>query len=175
MDHNYRNGAEVNGNVADHRPPLVPRTYAEADYAPGNVGAAAPVSNVEGPTRIFAFIEDLFLLAKINEVARKLGTKVEFVKTAEPILERAEDEIPEEERPALIMIDLNNPNVKPLTLIPKLRQKLKKSTSIVGFLNHLQGDLKVKALESGCDQVVPRSAFSQNLPNLLRRHTEEEA
>ena len=31
-------------------------------------------------TRIFCFIEDLFFQAKINETARKLGVKVEFVK-----------------------------------------------------------------------------------------------
>jgi hypothetical protein len=54
--------------------------------------------------------------------------------------------------------------VKPLTLIPKLKSKLKKGTSIIGFLSHVQGDLKQKAHEVGCDMVLPRSAFSQNLP-----------
>jgi hypothetical protein len=44
----------------------------------------------------------------------------------------------------------------------------------VGFLNHLQGDLKLKAVEVGCDTVMPRSAFSQSLPNLLRRYGMEE-
>jgi hypothetical protein len=34
----------------------------------------------------------------------------------------------------------------------------------------VQGDLKQKAHEVGCDMVLPRSAFSQNLPQLLRRH-----
>jgi hypothetical protein len=28
----------------------------------------------------------------------------------------------------------------------------------------------MKAHEVGCDMVLPRSAFSQNLPQLLRRH-----
>src|SRR5438128_884322 len=55
-------------------------------------------------------------------------------------------------------------------LIPKLKSKLKKGTSIIGFLSHVQGDLKQKAHEVGCDMVLPRSAFSQNLPQLLRRH-----
>ena len=41
---------------------------------------------------------------------------------------------------------------------------------IIGFLSHVQGDLKQKAHEVGCDMVLPRSAFSQNLPQLLRRH-----
>jgi hypothetical protein len=57
-----------------------------------------------------------------------------------------------------------------MTLIPKLKAKFKKSTSLVGFLSHLQGDLKAKAVEAGCDSVMPRAAFSQNLPNLLRRY-----
>ena len=76
----------------------------------------------------------------------------------------------EVDRPGLIVFDLNNANAKPLTLIPKLKAKLKKSTSIIGFLSHLQGDLKAKAVEAGCDTVMPRAAFSQNLPNLLRRY-----
>ena len=59
-------------------------------------------------------------------------------------------------------------------VIPKFKTKLKKATSIVGFLNHLQGDLKAKAVEVGCDTVMPRSAFSQSLPNLLRRYGIEE-
>ena len=74
-----------------------------------------------------------------------------------------------EEKPSLVIFDMNNVNAKPLTLIPKLKTKLKK-TSIIGFLSHVQGDLKQKAHEVGCDMVLPRSAFSQNLPQLLRRH-----
>jgi len=61
-----------------------------------------------------------------------------------------------------------------MTLIPKLKTKFKKATSIVGFLNHLQGELRTKAIEVGCDSVMPRSAFSQTLPNLLRRYGVEE-
>jgi len=59
-------------------------------------------------------------------------------------------------------------------MISKLRSKFKKATSIVGFVSHVQGDLKVKAQEAGCDVVMPRSAFSQNLPSILRRHGAED-
>ena len=69
-----------------------------------------------------------------------------------------------------MIFDLNYLNAKPLSVIPKLRSKLQKATSIIGFVSHVQGELKMKALEAGCDVVMPRSAFSQNLPNLLRRH-----
>ena len=80
----------------------------------------------------------------------------------------------EAERPKLLVFDLNNLNAKPITLIPKFKAKLKKATSIIGFLNHLQGELKAKAIDAGCDTVMPRSAFSQSLPNLLRRYGLEE-
>jgi DNA-binding NarL/FixJ family response regulator len=112
-------------------------------------------------------VDDLFFQAKIQETARKLNVKLEFVKSESDLSARLK--LNGEEKPSLIIFDLNNASVKPLTLIPKLKSKLKK-TSVIGFLSHVQGDLKQKAHEVGCDMVLPRSAFSQNLPQLLRRH-----
>ena len=133
----------------------------------------API-RADAPTRIFCFIEDLFFLAKIQETARKLGVKVEFIKGENKEAVTRICEAPENEKPALLVFDLNNLNAKPMTLIPKFKSKFKKSVSIIGFLNHLQGDLKMKAVEAGCDSVMPRSAFSQSLPILLRRYGVEE-
>jgi PleD family two-component response regulator len=137
--------------------------YSETDYA-------QPVAMREdAPTRIYCFIEDLFLLAKIQEVSKKLGIKVAFLKPEKDVVTRL-SETSDEDRPALILFDLNNANAKPLTLIPKIKTKLKRGTSIIGFLSQIQTDLKSKAIEAGCDTVMPRSTFSQNLPNLLRRY-----
>jgi CheY-like chemotaxis protein len=169
MDHSYR---VVNGNTAD-----APHSAAEfrgnghnghyVDTLPKDPVAVAV--REDAPVRIYCFIEDLFFLAKIQEAARKVGVKVAFVKADKDIVSRLAD-VPEGSRPSLIVFDLNNVGAKPLTLIPRLKSKLKRGTSVIGFLSHLQGDLKAKAVEAGCDMVMPRSAFSQNLPNLLRRH-----
>jgi len=174
MDHSYR---VVNGNMAD-------APYSATEFRPVNQNghlqngsapdvapkeAAVAVVREDAPTRIYCFIEDLFFLAKIQEAARKLGVKVAFVKADKDIVSRLAD-VPEGCRPSLIVFDLNNVGAKPLTLIPRLKSKMKRGTSVIGFLSHLQGDLKAKAMEAGCDMVMPRSAFSQNLPNLLRRH-----
>jgi len=175
MDHSYR---AVNGNVADGPPSTIQITsnnghgggYYQENYAPA---AAAVVVREDAPTRIFCFIDDLFFQAKINETSKKLGVKVEFVKGDKDSVAKLTD-VAEADRPGLVVFDLNNLNAKPLTLIPKIKTKLKKATSIIGFLNHLQGDLKLKAIEAGCDTVMPRSAFSQSLPNLLRRYGLEE-
>jgi CheY-like chemotaxis protein len=170
MDHSYRGGA--NGNVADpatHSPNNdfrgMPHSgfYSETDYV-------QPVPMREdAPTRIYCFIEDLFILAKIQEVSKKLGIKVAFLKPEKDVVTKL-TETREEDRPALILFDLNNANAKPLTLIPKIKTKLKRGTSVIGFLAHIQGELKSKAIEAGCDTVMPRSTFSQNLPSLLRRY-----
>jgi len=170
MDHSYR---AANGNVSDGPPSTI--EYRNGNIHPNGfhpeaVVEAPPVPvREDAPTRIFCFIDDLFFLAKIQETARKLGVKVGFVKADKDIVAKLTD-LKEDAKPSLIVFDLNNANAKPLTLIPKLKAKLKRGTSVIGFLSHLQGDLKVKALEAGCDMVMPRSAFSQNLPNLLRRH-----
>jgi CheY-like chemotaxis protein len=187
MDHSYR---VVNGNVFDVPPATIEiygnggggysgggrgRGYAaQSDSQPIDYSQGRVIPIAEGtPTRIYFFIDDLFFTAKIQETARKLGVKVAFVKNEkEQIAALTAGE--NEDHPGLIVFDLNNANAKPMTLIPKLKAKLKKTTSIIGFLSHLQGDLKAKAVEAGCDTVMPRAAFSQNLPNLLRRYGIEE-
>jgi hypothetical protein len=173
MDHSYR---AVNGNISDGPPSTIQITsngnggHYQESYVPE---AAVPVRE-DAPTRIFCFIEDLFFQAKIQETARKLGVKVEFIKGGDKEAVARLADMPDAERPTLLVFDLNNLNAKPMTLIPKFKAKLKKATSIIGFLNHLQSDLKLKAIEAGCDTVMPRSAFSQSLPNLLRRYGIEE-
>ena len=174
MDHSYRG---ANGNVADAPPSTIQLQGGNGNHHSNFYSDSyAPVAQVrhDAPTRIFCFIEDLFFLAKIQETAKKLGVKVEFVKggdkeSLDRVLNAAENE-----RPNLIVFDLNNLNAKPMVLIPKFKTKYKKAVSIIGFLSHLQGDLKLKAVEAGCDTVMPRSAFSQSLPNLLRRYGVEE-
>jgi hypothetical protein len=173
MDHSYR---AVNGNIADGPASTIQimQNNRGGSYYPEAYAPEPPASiRADAPTRIYCFIADLFFQAKIHETARKLGVKVEFLKGDKESIAKL-TEVPEAERPALLVFDLNNLNAKPMTLIPKLKTKFKKATSIVGFLNHLQGDLKLKATEVGCDTVMPRSAFSQSLPNLLRRYGIEE-
>ena len=176
MDHSYRASGEFSdaaastiqlgqGRRSGHRH--------TGDSQPIDRSMPRPIPIPEGAqTHIYFFIEELFFQAKIQETAKKLGVKVSFIKNDKDAVAALTDS--EENKPALIVFDLNNANAKPLTLIPKLKAKLKRSASIVGFLSHLQGDLKAKAVEAGCDVVMPRAAFSQNLPNLLRRYGVEE-
>ena len=170
MDHSYRNGSgngqASSGRIGRGRPQPVPKFFQHPDVEP------LP-ENQSAETKIYCFVDDLFFNAKIQETARKLNVKVEFVKTDKDLFEKL-GQNGDAIRPSLIIFDLNNANAKPLSTIPKLKKTLKKETAIIGFLSHLQADLKAKAQDAGCDMVLPRSAFSQNLPQLLRRHAVSE-
>jgi PleD family two-component response regulator len=118
------------------------------------------------PKKILAVLSDLFFSVKITEAAKRAGMAVEFVKDATEVVEKAKT------RPALMIFDLNFEAVQPLGLIRTLKgDSDMKGTSLIGYLSHVQGELKQQALEAGIDMVMARSAFSQNLPQILKRHS----
>lgn len=119
-----------------------------------------------GNKKILAVVSDLFFSVKINDAAKRAGMSVEFVKDEHELLAKAKA------KPTLIIFDLNFESVNPLDLITKLKSNAElKGVSVIGFLSHVQGELKQKAHETGCDMVLARSAFSQNLPQILKRHS----
>ncbi len=115
--------------------------------------------------KVLAVLGDLFFTVKINEAAKRAGLDVEFIKSDEDVLEKAK------QKPALIILDLNYAGIQPLKLVNQLKTDAAlKQISLIGYLSHVQGELKQAAHEAGCDMVLARSAFSQNLPVILKRH-----
>jgi PleD family two-component response regulator len=115
--------------------------------------------------KVLAVVEDLMFTVKINEAARRTGLDVDFVRSEKDAVEKAR------ERPLLIILDLNSRAVQPLKLIGKLKGSAEtKGISMLGYISHVHGELKQQAQEAGCDMVMARSAFSQNLPMILKRH-----
>jgi PleD family two-component response regulator len=116
--------------------------------------------------RVVAVVNDLFFSVKLTEAAKRSGLALEFVKEGKDLMEKAG------ERPSLIIFDLNFEAVQPLKLITKLKATPDtKGISLIGYLSHVQVELKQKAQEAGCDMVMARSAFSQNLPQIFKRHS----
>jgi len=110
-------------------------------------------------------MSDLFFSVKINDAAKKLGMTAEFVKDNTLAFEKAKL------NPPLIILDLNCDAADPVDLIAKI--KADPGTAgipIVGFVSHVQTELKQRAQDIGCDTVVARSAFAQNLPAILKRY-----
>ena len=116
--------------------------------------------------KILAVVDDLLFTVKINDAAKRAGLNVEFVKSEHDVIEKVN-----QEKPLLIILDLNNTSVEPLRLISKLKSDGDlKQISLIGYLSHVQGELKQKAQEAGANIVMARSTFSQNLQQILKRH-----
>ena len=116
--------------------------------------------------KILAVVDDLLFTVKISDAAKRVGLDVEFLKSEHDVMAKATHD-----KPLLIIIDLNNNSVHPLDLIGKLKSDGElKRISLIGYLSHVQGELKQQAQEAGANIVMARSAFSQNLQQILKRH-----
>jgi CheY-like chemotaxis protein len=122
---------------------------------------------IEVAKNVVAALDDLFFTVKIHEAAKRAGLGVAFVKSQRDVLDQATG------APVLIIIDLNFSGIEPVELIQKIKvdPELRK-ISLLGYVSHVQGELKQAAQEAGCDMVLARSAFSQNLQQIMRRHAE---
>jgi PleD family two-component response regulator len=116
--------------------------------------------------KILAVVSDLLFTVKINDAAKRAGMEVEYAKTDKDALEMAK------EKPALVILDLNFAAAQPLKIIGKLKGDGElKGINLISFVSHVEGELKQKAHEAGCNLVMARSAFSTNLHQLLKRHS----
>lgn len=113
--------------------------------------------------KVIAVVDDMFFAAKINSAASVAGRQIVRVKSREQLEREISDYLP-----SLVMIDLNSNRLDPLQTIEffKSRPELK-SVPVVGFVSHVQTELIRLAQAAGCDYVLPRSAFSQFLPEII--------
>ncbi len=115
--------------------------------------------------KLLAVLSDLMFTVKIQEAAKRAGMDLTFVSSFENALIQAKT------NPTVIILDLNCNSVNALELISALKGGAEtKDIELVGYVSHVQTDLKQAALDKGCDLVVARSAFSQNLPSILNRY-----
>jgi DNA-binding NarL/FixJ family response regulator len=104
-------------------------------------------------------MDDLFFQMKLAETAKLLGVEVRVATNGEAFMELMASD------PKLVIVDLNARS-QPLQAIEKLRQT-NKDVRVVGFLSHVQTELAAQAQAAGCDEVLPRSGFTQNLAAIL--------
>lgn len=109
--------------------------------------------------KIVALMDDLFFQMKVAETAKHLGLDLKVATNGDALLGLLEP------LPKLVIIDLNARS-QPLAAIERLRA-VQKDLRIVGFLSHVQRDLADRAQAAGCNEVMPRSAFTQNLAAIL--------
>lgn len=114
-----------------------------------------------------AILNDLIFTAKIQDAAKRAHMSLVLAMTEADALKNAKD------KPDVIVLDLNMNGLDTLQLIRTLKGEAATSgIRLVGFVSHVQTTVREAAVKAGCDQVVARSAFSQNLPEILSGNAE---
>ena len=112
---------------------------------------------------IIAVVDDLFFASKIRGTAEQVGTPVQFVRSIPAAIEKARDAAP-----SLIIADLNASCCDAIELARALKgDDSLTGVPLLGFFSHIQTELQQAAIDAGYDQVIPRSAFTKNLVQIL--------
>ena len=109
--------------------------------------------------RVVALVDDLFFQMKLAETAKQLGVDVKVAANGDALMVLLES------APKLVIVDLNARG-QPLQAIERVR-RASKDVRVVGFLSHVQTQLAAQAQAAGCNEVLPRSSFTQNLAAIL--------
>ncbi|MBI4434907.1 response regulator [Candidatus Uhrbacteria bacterium] len=112
---------------------------------------------------ILAIVDDMIFRGKVEEAAKQMGTPLTIAADAEAALRPGQGW-------SRVLIDLNLSGGDVVAMIRRLREA-HPDVPVVGYCSHVQQNLKTQALEAGCTTVLPRSAFVQQLPELLSVET----
>jgi DNA-binding NarL/FixJ family response regulator len=109
--------------------------------------------------RVVALMDDIFFQMKVAETAKHLDLEFKVATNVDALLGLLEP------RPQLVIVDLNARS-QPIAAIEKLRAAAPE-VRVVAFLSHVQRELAEQAKNAGCEEVLPRSVFTQNLAQIL--------
>ena len=106
-------------------------------------------------------VSDLFFLARIRATASALGVAIEEATVA------SAHERCAAAPPALLILDLHAAG-DPLAQVRRLKAEAgTRRVPVVGFYSHVDNATRAAALEAGVDRVLPRSAFTAKLAEIL--------
>lgn len=114
--------------------------------------------------RVIAVVDDMFFAAKIRGTAEHLGVDVLFVRNLVN-LQKGVGEI----TPALFIVDLQAQCCDPFAIVESIKSDEQLCDApVVAFFAHVHVELQRRALASGFDYVMPRSVFTNKLPEILQ-------
>jgi CheY-like chemotaxis protein len=113
--------------------------------------------------KIIAVVDDLFFASKIRGTAQAIGVSVTFPRSSDSLIESVSSELP-----ALIVCDLHGTRIDPMVLGVRLKADERlREIPLLGFCSHVEVEIQQRAKEAGFDRVMPRSAFTRDLANIL--------
>lgn len=113
---------------------------------------------------VLAAVDDMFFASKIRAMAEHLGLGARFARGTDALITAAR-----EDAPSLVIVDLHAQRCDPFALAQSLKaDEALRDIPLVGFFSHVQTELQRRAEEAGFDRVMPRSAFTKHLAEILQ-------
>ena len=108
-----------------------------------------------------AIVTDMIFATRIRGTAEKVGADCRIIINPSDLQDALESEHPE-----TVLVDMNCEGIAPEEAIRTVKSHCP-SARVVAFYSHVQTELMEQARAAGADDVWPRSAFVQRLPQLL--------
>jgi CheY-like chemotaxis protein len=105
--------------------------------------------------------DDLLFSSRITGTAEGLGLTVRTARTSDELMRQAELV-----RPTCVLLDLHNPGLDISDLVARLKT-LDPPPLLVAYGAHVEAATLHKARQAGCDRVLPRSQFVEELVEAL--------
>ena len=124
---------------------------------------SSPATDPERPGILLS--RDLIFTSKVTGTARALGHRVLVagdVSLASAMIAQWS--------PRVVFVDLAAGDLAQPAALLALRKQAGEATPFVAFGSHVDVDSLAAARAAGCDPVLPRSRFSAELPDLIRRY-----
>ncbi|MCZ2343376.1 MAG: response regulator [Bacteroidales bacterium] len=106
--------------------------------------------------------DDLIFTSRVTATARAHGQTVKTARSP-AVAER----LLAEEMPSCVLIDLHTPELDLTAFLARLREHGQPAIRIVAYGSHVAKERLQTAREAGCDLVLPRSQFVQQLETEL--------
>jgi ActR/RegA family two-component response regulator len=104
--------------------------------------------------------DDMLFISRITGTARSLGLEIKPARNAANLLGQAKAQ-----SPACVLVDLQNAGLDIVALVSDLKSA--GNPFIVGYGSHVDAATLKAAREAGCDLVLPRSQFVEELATEL--------
>jgi CheY-like chemotaxis protein len=106
--------------------------------------------------------DDLIFTSRITGTAQALGLTVKAARSVEAL-----EALTRQQVPTGVLVDLGNPGLEVPDLIARLRAACPVMPRVVAYGSHVDAAGLRAARAAGCDIVLPRSAFVEQLPIAL--------
>jgi CheY-like chemotaxis protein len=118
---------------------------------------------VAAPTHGLLLCDDLIFTSRVTGTARDLGFVIRTARSPESLRE-----LLAQDQPACIVLDLANPGLAIADLMSTLREMGGLRPRVIAYGSHVDTATLKAARAAGCDKVLTRSQFVEELPVHLR-------